>query len=137
MSAGLDLMGLLAVILDMVLPQADWKNQAGHTLDWLILVIGGLLTAINLLIWWAGGGPAHLVLAAIVAAWGIVFFTEYWQPVLSLVVGVVLAATTITILWNGEWRSPLVQAKAILTGAFVALSFYLFRSEEPTIYPYR
>lgn len=119
----------------MVLPEADWKNQADRALDRVILLVAGGLVGIYLLLWWSNGGLDHIGLVAVLATWVSVYFTSFWQPVLYLLVAGILLGFTLLWFVDGSWERPLLLAAIVLNVLFVGLAIRLFFSEEPGVPP--
>lgn len=113
----------------MVRRDADWKEQDRHALNWLTAIVVILLVAINLYQWWRGSDP-NAVLAAALGAWGILYFTGYWQPILYPIAAIVLSGGTFTRFWRGTWDEPINFLTIVLNVLFVSLSVYLFLTEE-------
>lgn len=118
-------------------PAPIGKNQPRHLLNWLLLVIAAGLLVLSLVQWWLVGGVAYIGLAAILALGEIVYFTDYWQPLLYLVVSVIISAISITWIVDGLWQQRVIQVALALNVTFVALSLYLFLAEEPPLEPSR
>lgn len=115
----------------MVLPSADWKNQSSHLFDWLNVLVAGMLTVLYLYQWLQGAGVLYAALAGVLIAWGIMYFTALWQPILYLPVAVIVSITTGFWIVNGRWEQPLIKGMIILNLIFILLSGYLFFYEEP------
>lgn len=113
----------------MVLPEADWKNQPGDLFDWGTIVAGLALITVYLYLWWTGGWTGYFLMASILVAWLVVFFTAYWQPILSLIMVIIIALVSVALLLGDFWERTLNQVAIPLNIAFAALHLYLLYDE--------
>lgn len=113
----------------MVRHEADWKEQDSQIFNWIIALVVILLVVINLYQWWQGSGP-NAALAVGLGAWGLLYFTGYWQPILYLVAAAVLSGATLTWFWRGTWDEAINLLTIIFSVLFISLSVYLFLAEE-------
>lgn len=114
----------------MAVPESDWKNQPFRILDWIILGIGGLLLALYLFLWMSDPRGYYPVIAGILVISGIVYFTDYWQPILYPVVAIPLFVVMSIWIVDGSWRQLPILVTMIFNSGFILLGFYLFYSEE-------
>ena len=110
----------------MVLPGIDWKNQPRHILDWVTVAVALVLISIHLYQAVIDGAVHHYGIWAFFAAWLVVYFTDYWQPILYLMMAVVVAVITVFLLLSGYWKQPIDLATILLTTVFLLLMVYLF-----------
>jgi len=114
----------------MVRAEADWKEQPWH---WPDLLMIGLATALLLSfvgLWWFGGSTVSLGPAVVFAAWLGLFLSDYWQPVLYLLFGLVLIVGTVVLVYRGLLHQLPESAVVGGTVVFVGISFALFVFEE-------
>lgn len=114
----------------MVLPELDWKNQPRHIVDWFIVVVALVLLPVYLYLWGANAGPQFFGIGLFFVAWLGVFFTDYWQPILYIVVAMAVAFITWALFRGGLWEQPIGQIAILLNGVFLLTSVYLFFYEE-------
>lgn len=114
----------------MVLPEADWKNQPRHLVDWFIVVVAVVLLAVYLSLWVTDGGLGYLGIGLVFVAWLIVFFTDAWQPILYLFVALAVALITLFLVRGGFWDQPLGQVAILFNSVFLLTSIYLFFYED-------
>lgn len=114
----------------MGIPQADWKNQPAHILDWVIVGVSMGLLAIYLYLWWVEQLTQYLGIVVILVAGGLVYFTDYWQPVLYLVMSVFLIIHLFISIVTGSWRHSLIQVASSLKIIIIILGTYLFYRED-------
>ena len=113
----------------MVLPKADWKNQPGNLFDWGAIVTGLALIAVYLYLGWTGGWAVYFLMASIIVAWLIGFFTDYWQPILSVFMVIIIAIFSAALLVGDFWERTLNQIAIPLNITFAVLHLYLFYDE--------
>lgn len=114
----------------MGIPQADWKNQPAHLLDWVILGVSMGLLAIYLYLWWVERLIQYLGVVVVLVAAGFVYFTDYWQPVLYLVISVFLIIHLFLSIFTGSWQRLLITVASSLKIIFIILGTYLFYRED-------
>lgn len=112
---------------------ADWKNQYRHALDWISVGIGVLLMALYAYLWWTNAGPRYWGMALLFLVWLVVYFSDYWQPILYVALSVVVVSYTVFWLVSWVWREPLAMVAIVLNLAFVSIALYLFVHEEPAL----
>lgn len=117
----------------MGVPEADWKNQPRHLLDWLAVAFAAVLSAVYAYGWWIDGHVHYLGLSLVLLVWLGLFFTSYWQPVLYPLIATVLAIYALFALLDGSLGQLAEQIRLVLAGAFVLLLLYLFIAEEPAL----
>lgn len=111
-------------------PESDWKNQPNRTLDALLLVVGAVLLAASLALWWAESLTGFLGIAVVVAGAGTLYFTSAWQPILYVLAAAALVAFGVFLLVGGAWRHPPALLTIGLAAVAVALAAYLGYVEE-------
>ncbi len=114
----------------MVYFMTDWKNHPKQILNWILLILGTMLLATYLYLWWINQFMRYIAIAIILFTAGFVYFTSFWKPVLYLVVTVPLLTHLAVSFIDGSWRHPFIQTVIILTVIFVLLSIYLCYFEE-------
>lgn len=114
----------------MVLSGVDWKNQPRTLLDWVTVIVALVLISIYFSQWWIEEGARHYGIWVFFVAWLIIYFTDYWQPILYILTALALAVITGFLLLGGFKEQPLDQAAILLTAIFLLLLVYLFFSEE-------
>lgn len=115
----------------MGVPEADWKNQPWHVLDWLTVAVAVVLSAMFAYGWWTDGHAYQLGLSLVLLVWLAIFFSSYWQPILYPVIVVVFTVYALFALLVGHWDRPMDQIRLVLSGGFVLLALYLFVAEDP------
>lgn len=116
----------------MVLHRIDWKNQPRNILDWVTIVAAVVLVLVHFYQGWIEGGAHHHGIWLVFLIWLVVYFTEFWQPILYLVMAVTTAVITVFLILGGYWDQPVDQAMLLLTVVFLFLMVYLFFHEEGT-----
>lgn len=116
----------------MVLSRVDWKNQPRTILDWVAVVVAVVLLSVHLYQGLVDGAVHHYGIWVVYAAWLVVFFTDYWQPILYLLTALAVAVITAFLLLGGYWEQPIDFAVILLTTVFLLLMVYLFFHEEGT-----
>lgn len=114
----------------MVRPGVDWKNEPRHIWDWFLVVVAVVLLSLYLYLWWTDGAPHYLAIGLVFVVWLGVYFTEYWQPILYLVVALAVALITGVVVVDGLWDQPLGQLAILLNIVVLLTSGYLFVYEE-------
>lgn len=114
----------------MVRPELEWKSRGRNALNWLTIAFAVALITVFLALWWTVRVPFYLLLALVFIVWLDIYFTEYWQPILYLVMSVILLG--LLILWavDGLWKGLLGQTGIVLNIVFLLLVIYLYYDEE-------
>lgn len=121
----------------MVRPGADWKDQPPSVFNWVIVLNVVALLMIDLYRWWQEGGVIYALFAVVLITWGILYFTNHWQPILYLVVSAIVSVITAVWILMGIWVLSIIQVIIALNLIFVILGIYLFHYEEHTLYPFK
>ena len=116
----------------MVIPGADWKNQPRNILDWVTILVAVVLVLVHFYQGWLEGGAHNHGIWLVFIAWLVVYFTEFWQPILYLVMAVTTAIITVSLILGGYWDQPIDQVTIVLTTVFLLPMVYLFFHEEGT-----
>lgn len=111
-------------------PEADWKQQHRHVFDWLAVVVAVLLVIVYLSVWLTDGQTQYFGITMVFVAWLVVFFTDYWQPILYLLMALVVTSLIVFWLLSGVWNQPITQAAILLKIVFLLLIVYLYTDEE-------
>lgn len=114
----------------MVRPELDWKKQGRNIFNWLTIVCAVVLITVYLTLWWMDGQQYYIQLALLFFAWLGVFFTDYWQPILYLVMASVIIVVLIFWTFESLWDQPLDYIATLLKIAFLLLVSYLYYYEE-------
>lgn len=101
-------------------------------MDWVTIVVALVLLSIHLYQALIDGAVNHYGIWVVFAAWLVIFFTEYWQPILYLLMALIVATMTGFLLLSGYWEQPIDLATILLTSVFLLLMVYLFFHEEGT-----
>lgn len=112
----------------MVRPELNWKYQQRNVLNWVTIALA--LIDVYVFLWFREGRPLHLVLAGIFLAWLGVYLTDYWQPILYLVVAMILLLTLIPWAVRGLWGGPLGVTASALNAVVFLVFLYLYYYEE-------
>lgn len=117
------------LLLRMVRPKKDWKNQGYDALNWLTIVFTITLFTIFLALWWTVRVPVYLFLAVVFIIWLDFFFSDYWQPILYLAMGAISSGILFFWAYTGLWSGLLGQTGIILNIFFLLLVLYRYYSE--------
>lgn len=118
----------------MVRQDAHWKVQDHTIFDWAIIAVGMVLSMVYLYRWGSGSDESAIISIGLLA-WGLIYFTDYWQPILYFAPAIALSGVTIFWLWKGQMIGLATVVATGLNILFVLLAVYLFFIEEPTIRP--
>lgn len=115
--------------------ELDWKQQGRNVLDWLTIMFAVVLITVYLALWWLASHPNYFLIALIIFSWLIVYFTDFWQPILYLIMAIFIVILLILWVIDGLWDRPLAQAAIVLNVGFLLLVVYLYYYEEKVASP--
>lgn len=116
----------------MVRADADWKNDDSRhrVLDWVAVVLAVALVALYVATYLRNGHQEPIALAVILAGWTVLYFTQYWQPILYLFAAAVFGGSVVVDVVTGIPDVPFYWLVVATTFAFVAAAISLFAYEE-------
>lgn len=116
----------------MDFPSIEWKIQPQTRLGWVVVGIGVVL--ISIYFYQASSAEAgyRYVIGILFLGWLIIYFSEYWKPILYLLMAVIDIAIIVFLLLIGYWEQPLDQAALLLTAIFLLFMVYLYYQEKPS-----
>lgn len=114
----------------MVRQDVDWKNQSRQVLDWFFVAVGSVLLVLYLFLWAEDGSRVFIGLTFVFVLWLGVYFTNYWQPILYIIMAILILIVTGFWIWLGLWNQLSIQLGILLNLVFFLLCVYLFLHEE-------
>lgn len=113
----------------MVRLETDWKRLEPTTLNWLVILLAGALTADFLALWWTVRIPVYLLLALIFVSWLSIFSTKARQPILLLTIAGITGGILFLWSYNDLWKGLFGQVGILLCSIFLLMVTYSYLFE--------